>query len=67
MAFVGCEHMDDLEDGANCVQCGTLTITDPKGICYDCWAENDLKRHESELAKKNLKRSELAIGQDTEE
>ena len=45
--------MDDLEDGANCTQCGTLTITDPKGICYDCWAQNDILDHESELAKKN--------------
>lgn len=59
--------MEDLEDGANCVQCGTLTITDPKGICYDCWAANDLKHHESELAKKNSKKSELNTGKDTEE
>ena len=59
--------MADLEDGANCVQCGTLTITDPKGICYDCWAENDLQRHEEELTKKNSNKSELATGQDTEE
>lgn len=59
--------MSDLEDGANCVQCGTLTITDAKGICYDCWAENDLKDHEEELAKKNLKRSESDISRDTEE
>jgi hypothetical protein len=59
--------MDDLEDGANCTQCGTLTITDPKGICYDCWAENDLSDHESELAKKNsIDLPESSIG-DTEE
>ena len=44
--------MSDLEDGANCTKCGTLTITDAKGICYDCWAENDLKDHETELSKK---------------
>ena len=60
-------HMDDLEDGANCVQCGTLTITDPKGICYDCWAENDLAQHESELAKKNLMNSPEKSLEDTEE
>ena len=64
---MGCEHMADLEDGANCVQCGTLTITDPKGICYDCWAENDLQRHEEELAKKNSNKSELNTLKDTEE
>ena len=59
--------MEDLEDGANCVQCGTLTITDPKGICYDCWAENDLARHESELAKKNSMSSQEKSLEDTEE
>ena len=65
--YADCDRMDDLEDGANCVQCGTLTITDPKGICYDCWAENDLAQHESELAKKNSNKSELNILKDTEE
>ena len=59
--------MDDLEDGANCIQCGTLTITDPKGICYDCWAENDLAQHESELAKKNSMSLQEKLLNDTEE
>lgn len=59
--------MEDLEDGAHCTQCGTLTITDPKGICYDCWAENDLKRHEKELAKKNSMNSQEKLILDTEE
>ena len=61
--------MDDLEDGANCVQCGTLTITDPRGICFDCWAENDIQDHEySEyLAKKNSMNSQEKLLDDTEE
>lgn len=45
--------MDNPGDGPSCVQCGEETITDAKGICYDCWAENDLKDHEEQLAKKN--------------
>ena len=46
--------MDRAVDGPNCVQCGEETITDAKGICYDCWAVNDLKDHEEQLAKKKL-------------
>ena len=60
-------HMSDLEDGANCLQCGIETITDAKGICFDCWAENDLSVHEEELAKKNLNKLELDTLNDTEE
>lgn len=59
--------MSDLEDGANCVQCGIETITDAKGICFDCWAENDLLEHEKELAKKNLNTLSLDTVKDTEE
>ena len=59
--------MSDLEDGANCLQCGIETITDAKGICFDCWAVNDLSHHEEELAKKNSKNSMKNISKDTEE
>lgn len=60
-------HMADLEDGEYCLQCGTLAITDPGGICFDCWAENDIAMHEAELAKKNSNKLELDTSNDTEE
>lgn len=47
------DHTEDPCDGPTCTKCGVETITDPKGICYDCWAAADLEQHERELAKKN--------------
>ena len=58
-------HMDNPGDGPNCVQCGEETITDAKGICYDCWAVNDLKDYEEQLAKKKLNFSSNATGNNT--